>query len=443
MTNPAASSLADLEAAVHRSNVDAAVRAAIEALRAKVSPIEVVRSAGRGFAASYDGTSGAAPRGLVVLSSAVNLLPFLQAQFHPLPILQAVAFVAYEKKAKAPPKPPLAVSGEISHLGRSFLFAARAGDRGEAESIFLGMLPEGRERKMAGDMLFRAAIEDMGEGGRKLMIAVKSWQLARVLGFKEARVWLRPAVEYLASGPRDRTAFEGILAALGKEWVDLEALASGGRPLDAEGRSKLAHVSSASDASACIAGTLALLREGYAAVSVAEGFAIQAASRVVAAKGYDLEAARSAMFAHAARFVLTFSRTGERLYALFQAALRVRSPRTAAIESHVPEAPGEGEELCHLAGAFDARRPDEAVARVRSYLKRGYSSSRLLDVLANYTCRDSAVANDGINLIFADVCATEFLASKAPEHLEALAKMIAASPKDQAAYSAWTPRLAA
>ncbi|TMA06729.1 MAG: hypothetical protein E6J94_06685 [Methanobacteriota archaeon] len=296
---------------------------------------------------------------------------------------------------------------------------------------------------MAGDMLFRAAIEDMGEGGRKLMIAVKSWQLARALGFKEARVWLRPAVEYLASGPRDRTAFEGILAALGKEWVDLEALASGGRPLDSEGRSKLAQVSSASDPSACIAGTLALLREGYAAVSLAEGFAIQAASRVVAAKGYDLEAARSAMFAHAARFVLTFSRTGERLYALFQAALRVRSARTAAVESHVPEAPGEGEELCHLAGAFDARRPDEAVARVRTYLKRGYSSSRLLDVLANYTCRDSAVANDGINLIFADVCATEFLASKAPEHLEALAKMIAASPKDQAAFNAWTPRLAA
>src|SRR6266513_148821 len=142
MTNPAASSLADLEAAVHRSNVDAAVRAAIEALRAKVSPIEVVRFAGRGFASSYDGASGVAPRGLVALSSAANLLPFLQAQFHPLPILQAVAFVASEKKARAPPKPPLAVSGEISHLGRSFLFAARAGERREAESIFVGMLPE-------------------------------------------------------------------------------------------------------------------------------------------------------------------------------------------------------------------------------------------------------------------------------------------------------------
>src|SRR5205814_146115 len=122
------------------------------------------------------------------------------------------------------------------------------------------------------------------------------------------------------------------------------------------------------DPSSCIAGTLALLREGYAAVSVAEGLAAQAASKVVAAKGYDLETARGVMFAHAARFVLTFSRTGERLYALFQAALRVRSPPAAAIES---------------------------------------------------------------------------LASKAPEHPEALAKMIAASPKDQAAFNAWTPQLAA
>src|SRR5438094_8490367 len=95
MTNPAASSLADLEAAVHRSNVDAAVRAAIEALRAKVSPIEVVRSAGRGFAASYDGTSGAAPRGRVVLSSAGNLLPFLHAQFSPCPLLHAGASRSY------------------------------------------------------------------------------------------------------------------------------------------------------------------------------------------------------------------------------------------------------------------------------------------------------------------------------------------------------------
>jgi len=296
---------------------------------------------------------------------------------------------------------------------------------------------------MAGDMLFRAAIEDMGEAGRKLMVAVKSWQLAHSLGFKEARLLLRPAVQYMVSGPRDRTAFEAILAALGKEWVDLEALASGGRPLDQEGRTKVRDIATAPNPSSCIAATLALLRDGYAAVSIAEGLAVAAAKRVVAAKGYDLESARAFMFTHAARFVLRFSRTGERLYALFQAALRVRSPEPSNFATSTSNAPGEGEELCHLAGEFDARRPLEAGARTRAYLSGGYSPSRLLDVLANYACRDSAVSNDGISLIFADTCVAEFLASKAPEIPMGLAKMIAASPKDQAAYNTWAPHLAA
>src|SRR5436309_1548841 len=136
-------------------------------------------------------------------------------------------------------KPPLVVSGEVTHLGRSFLFAVRAGDVAEAESIFLGMVDEDWERKMAGDMLFRAALEDMGEGGRKLFLSVKTWQLARSLGFKGARTILRPAVDYLVKGPRDRSAFETILGLLGKEWVDLDALSSGGRALDDAGRSRV------------------------------------------------------------------------------------------------------------------------------------------------------------------------------------------------------------
>ena len=146
------------------------------------------------FVTHYDGASGVAPRSLVALSSAANLIRVMQPRFQPLPILQAVSFVAAAKKADAPARAAAVVSGEITHLGRSFLFGVRDGNRPEAESIFLGMLAEGKERKMAGDMLFRAAIEDMGEGGRKLMIAVKSWQLARALGFKEARVWLRPEI---------------------------------------------------------------------------------------------------------------------------------------------------------------------------------------------------------------------------------------------------------
>jgi hypothetical protein len=443
MTDPSASPLAELESAVRHSKSDRTSAAALDAIRAKVPLTEVVRTAARAVASQYDGVSGVAPRSLVALSSALNLFPVMQPRFQPLPILQAVSFVATEKKLDAPAKPAAVVTGEITHLGRSFLFGVRDGNRTEAESIFLGMLAEGKERKMAGDMLFRAAIEDMGEGGRKLMVAVKSWQLARSFGFKEGRLLLRPAVQYLVSGPRERTAFETILAALGKEWVDLEALGSGGRPLDDGGRTKVRAIAAAPNPSSCIASTLALLRDGYAAVSIAEGLAVEAAKRVLAAKGYDLDSARAVMFTHAARFVLSFSRTSERLYALFQAALRVRSPEPSAITNSTSDAPGEGEELCHLAGEFDARKPAEAAARTRAYLSRGYSPSRLLDVLANYACRDSAVANGGINLIFADTCVSEFLASGLPEIPMALAKMIAASPKDQVAYNAWAPLLAA
>src|SRR2546426_363011 len=114
-----------------------------------------------------------------------------------------------------------------------------------------------------------------------------------------------------------------------------------------------------------------------------------------------------------------------------------RSPRPRA--NPPASTASEGEELCHLAGEFDARKPREAAARVRAYVARGYSTSRMLDVLANYACRDAARANDGFNVLLADACTAEFLALKAPAVPMALAKMIAASPKDQAAYESWTP----
>src|SRR5437016_11205992 len=273
MAVPGLSSLlTEVETAVGASRSDA-VDAAVKAFRAKAPPLEVIRAAARAVATHYDRMSGVAPRSLAILGAAANLTSVMEPRFGALPALQAVAYAAAEKKARTPAKPPRVVSGEVTHLGRSFLFAVRAGDVAEAESIFLGMVDEGWERKMAGDMLFRAALEDMGEGGRKLFFAVKSWQLARSLGFKEARTILRPAVDYLVKGPRDRTAYESILRVLGKEWVDLDALASGGRPLDDEGRAKVLAVTSVASESACIGPILALLREGYAATSVAEGLA--------------------------------------------------------------------------------------------------------------------------------------------------------------------------
>lgn len=431
------SDLADLTAAVASSDIARSVVAASRAFERKAAPIEVVRAAALGAASHDDPASAAAPRGLAILGAASNLQPVIQPRFRPLPVLQAVAFLASEERASPEVRPALVVSGEITHLGRSFLFAVREGDLMEAESIFLGMVGEGSERKMAGDVLFRAAIEDMGEGGRKLFIAVKSWQLARALGFRDARRVLRPAVRYLVRGPRDRSRFDAILGTLGKEWVDLEGLASGGRPLDDPGRAQVRAVLGSANDAACVTAVLRLLGEGYAATSVIEGFVVEAARRVIAANGYDVEAARGLLFAHAARFVLTFSRTSERLYGLFQAALRLRSPEPALRPDVAFKAADEGEELCHLAAEFDARKPDDASVRARAYLARGYSAPRMLDVLANYACRDSSLANGGVNLLLADACASEFVATKAAELPMALAKMIAASPKDQAAYSSW------
>jgi len=395
--------LTEVETAVGASRPDA-VDAAIKAFRAKAPPLELARAAARGVALHYDRASGVAPRSLAILGAASNLTSVMEPRFQVLPVLQSIAYAASEKKPAAPAKPPLIVSGEVTHLGRSFLFAVRAGDVAEAESIFLGMVDEGWERKMAGDMLFRAALEDMGEGGRKLFLAVKSWQLARSLGFKGARVILRPAVDYLAKGPRDRTAYETILAILGKEWVDLEALASGGRPLDEPGRIRMQRIGSAPTDAACVDATLSLLRDGYAASGVAEALVVEAARKLLTAKGYDTEAARRLLFAHASRFVLNFSRTGERLYALFQAALRVRSPEPA------------------LKADVD---PGTAMGK--------------LDVIANLACRDSPTANEGYNLLLADACITEYEATKAAAIVLALARMIESSPKDQAAYKSWAP----
>jgi len=402
MAVPGLSSLlTEVETAVGASRSDA-VDAAVKAFRAKAPPLEVIRAAARAVATHYDRMSGVAPRSLAILGAAANLTSVMEPRFGALPALQAVAYAAAEKKAPTPAKPPRVVSGEVTHLGRSFLFAVRAGDVAEAESIFLGMVDEGWERKMAGDMLFRAALEDMGEGGRKLFFAVKSWQLARSLGFKEARTILRPAVEYLVRGPRDRSAFETILGLLGKEWVDLDALSSGGRALDDAGRSRVTAIASAPSDSACIGQSLSILQDGYAASSIAEGLVVAAARRVLGAKGYDTEAIKRLLFAHASRFVLMFSRTSERLYALFQSALRVRSPEPSII-ADVDRDPAQ----------------------------------RNLDRLANDACRDSPSVNEGFNLLLADACTTEFRATQAAPVVMALVKMMDAGPKDLAAFHSW------
>ena len=126
---------------------------------------------------------------------------------------------------------------------------------------------------------------------------------------------------------------------------------------------------------------------------------------------------------------------------IFQAALRLRAGPEAHAPGPVDRILGEGEELCHIAGDLEARRPAEAAARAAAYLAQRYSPERFFDVLANYAARDSPLASDGWNLLMADVCAAEHVATRAAEPAQALAAFVAASPADWTAYKAWAPVL--
>lgn len=435
--SPQAPPLAELELALASTRPDRAAEAGLRAMRAGVPPLEVLRTAARTFAARYDPGSGLVPHGLAALASAACVQGTMDRRDLPLAVLQAVALAASERKQAAPQRPAPTVSGEVTHLGRSALLAARAGAAADAEPLFLSLVEEGWERRMAGDLLFRASLEDCGENGHKLLVSVKAWQLARILGFRDARAIVRPAVQYLLHGERNRKPFEVALALLGKEGVDLAAVAAGGRPLDDDGRMRLATLLAASTDEGCLDALLTMLRDGYAATSLAEGVGVEAAKRLLAAEGYHIELVHVLLFARAARFALEFSRTDERLYALLEASLRVRSPAPHLPSVAVADANDEASARQRVAQALQDRRPREAAANVRHYLARGYPPRPLLASLVRAASLDSSLANQGHNLLLAETCVAEFAATRAPEFLMALAKSVAASPKDLKASAEW------
>ncbi len=438
--SPQASPLAELELGLVASHPDRAAEAALRALRGGVASIEVLRSAAGATAPRYDPASGLPPHGLASLAAAACLLEPMEPRDRPLAVLQAVALAASEKKLAAPQPPARVVSGEVTHLGRSAVLAARAGSA-DAESLFLGIVEDGWERRMAGDLLFRACVEDCGESGHKLLMAVKAWQLARALGFRESRVVLRPPVQYLLRGERNRRPYETTLAVLGREWVDLDGLATGGRPLDDDGRMRLATLLATPTDELCVESLLALLRDGYAATSVAEGIGVEAAKRLLAAEGYHIELVHVVLFARAARFVLELSRSSERLYGLFECALRVRSPAPHLPSVSVAETKDEASARTRISEDLRNRRSREAAACVRNYLARGYAVPPLVAMLLRSASLDSSLANGGHNLLLAEACVSEYAATKAPEFLMVLGKSVAASPKDLTASNGWVAAL--
>ncbi len=436
-----ASPLAELERSLAASRPDEAADAALRALRGGVPPVDVLRTTATASSSRYDPASGGAPHALAAIGAAIELQGVLGEPQRPLAVLQAVALAASEVKLPSVQPPPRVVSGEVTHLGRSALLAVRAGDLEDAEAVFLGIVEEGWERRMTGEVLFRASLEDSGDAGHKLLTSVAVWRLARALGFRDARTILRPAVQYLVNGESARGPFALVLSALGKETVDLETLVAGGRPLDASGRARLATALAAPTEDGCVAQVLDLLRGGYALASLAQGVGLEASKRLLAAEGYHPESIHAQLFAHAAEFVIEFSRSSDRVYALFAAALRVRSPAPRLHSEAGPPAVDAVECLRRIAHDLELRTPRESAADVRAYLDAAYDPKPLLALLAHRSTLDSAVANQGHNLLLADSCLAEYTASHAPEPLVALAKTLAVSPKDVTSSRAWTAAL--
>ncbi|HEY7588631.1 MAG TPA: hypothetical protein VIB49_07830 [Thermoplasmata archaeon] len=442
MPGPASpAALAELVSAVGSSRAAEAVEAAIEALTSGTPPVEVLRAAALGSAPRYDLATGA-PHGLIALAAAANARGFMDEKSQALAALQAVHLAAASPKQSEPLRPAPIVSGEVAHLGRSALLATRGGDLSEAESLFLGIVEEGWERRMAGDMLFRAALEDCGDGGHKLLASLKTWQLCQALGFRDARTILRPAIQYLVKGEKDSKSYDTMMGVLGKEWVDLEGLVLGSRSLDEAGTAEVGTVLAASSEEACITGVLHLLRAGYAPAALAGGIVIEAGKRLLAPEDHPLATAHAFLYAHAAHHVLNFSRTSERLYALFQSALRIRSPAPGLFPLPHVAPKDEGEGLATLAEDLKNCRAREAISCVRTYLANGHSSKRLFEVLGHEACLGSAVADQGHALSLVDACASEFSTTRGPEIAMALANVMATSPGDVAAGKAWAARLA-
>ncbi len=98
MAVPGLSSLlTEVETAVGASRPEA-VDAAIKAFRAKAPPLELARAAARGVATHYDPASGVAPRSLAILGAASNLTSVMEPRFQVLPVLQAIAYAASERR---------------------------------------------------------------------------------------------------------------------------------------------------------------------------------------------------------------------------------------------------------------------------------------------------------------------------------------------------------
>lgn len=409
-----------VEAALSRGDpVDAAAR--IRGILAKgADPKEVVRTAALAVARRVAPVLPP-PNALAALGAALDLAP---ASDPPeAPVLQACALAAAEWRDERLPPPTRAVSGDELHLGRSFLVAVRARDVIEADAIFTGLLREGEERRLAGDVLFQACAEDGAGEGRKLPFAVGTWRLARAIGWREGATLVRPAVRLAAGTEQDRAAYSAILREVGRARLDLEIAARNVSPVDDTARNAYG-IALGAGPDRLVAELLAGLKRGRAPSAYADLVAATAAEHLVR----DPSALGPATFALAARFVLGFSRTAAHGNALLLAARSVASLGTPRLPepSRVPDPEAA---LADLAAAIEGGSARDAAA-----LALGLVDAVGPEVVAPALHRQAVVqdahADAGQRLIYA--AWSRELAAVAPgPALASLAALLARAPKSR------------
>jgi len=413
-----------------------AVDAASIALEAGSKLPDVVRAAVLAYGESVDFATGFVPHGLMAMAAAVRVTSHLQSKFAPLPVLQGMALLARDPKRAGPRPRSSVITGEITHLARSFEEAVRERNVADAAAVFSGFLADGKEKKMAGDALFRVAAEDASEGGHKLLFAVKAWQLAGYVGWKQARPVMVPAVAYVAGGEPDLAAHDSLRLAWGKAKVDSEAISRNALPLSHHA-ADVSRALAAPAAEECARALIDVLRAGVAVDALAEGLVIEACRRVLAARHFDFPAVHDVLYADAARFVAMFSRTSSRVFPVLLAGLRIRGKVVSEEVLPVVPVPGEGEVLCALSGDIDHGGGDLAAARVGAYTAHGFGGPRLVDLLCHHAARETPIVDQGHALALADAVSENFTRSRDPRKallVEALAKALAFAPHDRTAW---------
>jgi len=428
-------STAGIDGAIRGQDPEGARHHCLDALDAGTPWLEIARVAALAYGESADVSPEFPPHGLIALSAAVRLARHLPTKVQPLPVVEAVVVAARDRKLGGDMRrKSLKISGEISHLSHSFEYAVRAGAFDDAVSIYAGLLHEGKERAMAGDALFRVAAEDMVVGGHKLVFAVAAWRLAGALGWKAAGLVMAPAVAFVASGIRDPAAFKAFMAVLGREKMDLEAVAGNAMPADEAERTALRTAMRAPSPDACAQGVVASLGRGVTLDNIASLAVEEASARIDATGLYDLPAVHGLIFADAARWVLKFSKTYTRIYPAVQACLLLQSLRREG--GSPPTAPG-GDEFSLLDGilrAMESRKAQEASGLVRAYRAKGFPPLPLITLLGYEACRDIQASEH--NLELACAVADEVLVHRppVPEGMAALSRMLALSPRDRGAW---------